>query len=138
MTFETAVEWVIRAIEVAGVAVLVTGCLVAVVAYARDVQRSDRIVAYKNLRGNIGRTILLGLEILIVADIVQTVAIDSTLESALALGLIVLVRTFLSFSLEIELEGVVPWRRQAVEREMAADATAAGTAGAASGGRTLD
>ena len=121
MTFETAVEWVIRAIEVAGVAVLVTGCLVAAVSYARDVQRSDRIVAYKNLRGNIGRTILLGLEILIVADIVLTVAIDSTLQSALALGLIVLVRTFLSFSLEIELDGVVPWRRQAVERQIAAE-----------------
>ena len=121
MTFETAVEWVIRAIEVAGVAVLVTGCLVAAVSYARDVQRSGRIVGYKNLRGNIGRTILLGLEILIVADIVLTVAIDSTLESALALGLIVLVRTFLSFSLEIELDGVVPWRRQAVERQIAAE-----------------
>ena len=119
MDFDTAVEWVIRAIEVAGVAVLVTGCLIAVVAYARDVQRTDRITAYKNLRGNIGRTILLGLEILIVADIVQTVAIDSTLQSAVALGVIVLVRTFLSFSLEIELDGVVPWRRQAVEREMA-------------------
>ena len=74
MTFETAVEWVIRAIELAGVAVLVSGCLVAAVAYARDLQRSDRIVAYKNLRGNIGRTILLGREILIVADIVLTVA----------------------------------------------------------------
>ena len=121
MTFETAVEWVIRAIELAGVAVLVSGCLVAAVAYARDLQRSDRIVAYKNLRGNIGRTILLGLEILIVADIVLTVAIDSTLQSALALGLIVLVRTFLSFSLEIELDGVVPWRRQAVERQIAAE-----------------
>ncbi len=124
MTFETAVEWVIRAIELAGVAVLVSGCLVAAVAYARDLQRSDRIVAYKNLRGNIGRTILLGLEILIVADIVLTVAIDSTLESALALGLIVLVRTFLSFSLEIELDGVVPWRRQAVERQIAAETAA--------------
>ena len=53
-----------------------------------------------------------------------TVAIDSTLESALALGLIVLVRTFLSFSLEIELDGVVPWRRQAVERQIAAETAA--------------
>ena len=60
-----------------------------------------------------GRAILLGLEILIVADIVQTVIIDPTVESALTLGLIVLVRTFLSFSLEIELDGVVPWRRRA-------------------------
>jgi hypothetical protein len=50
-----------------------------------------------------------------VADIVLTVAIDSTIQSAITLGVIVLVRTFLSFSLEIELEGVVPWRRRAVE-----------------------
>ncbi len=73
----------------------------------------DRTLAYERLRRDIGRTILLGLEVLIVADIVLTVAIDQTIESALTLGLIVLVRTFLSFSLEIELEGVVPWRRRA-------------------------
>ena len=58
-----------------------------------------------------GRAILLGLEILIIADIVQTITIDPTLESVITLGVLVLVRTFLSFSLEIELEGVVPWRR---------------------------
>ena len=57
------------------------------------------------------RAILLGLEVLIIADIVQTITIEPTAESALVLGVIVLVRTFLSFSLEIELEGVVPWRR---------------------------
>jgi uncharacterized membrane protein len=51
------------------------------------------------------------LEVLIIADIVQTITIEATLESAAVLGLIVLVRTFLSFSLEIELEGIVPWRR---------------------------
>ena len=67
--------------------------------------------AYESARRNVGRAILLGLEFLIIADIVQTITIDPTLESALALGLIVLVRTFLSFSLEIELEGIVPWRK---------------------------
>ena len=59
----------------------------------------------------VGRAILLGLEILIIADIVRTITIDPTLESVITLGVLVLVRTFLSFSLEIELEGVVPWRR---------------------------
>jgi hypothetical protein len=54
---------------------------------------------------------ILGLEVLIIADIVQTITIDPTLESAVALALIVVVRTFLSFSLEIELDGVVPWRK---------------------------
>jgi uncharacterized membrane protein len=57
--------------------------------------------------------VLLGLEVLIIADIVQTITIDPTVESALTLGIIVLVRTFLSFSLEIELAGVVPWHRVA-------------------------
>ncbi len=139
MTFESVVEWVIRAIEIAGVAVLVSGSLIALVTYARDLQQFDRIQAYTNMRQNIGRTILLGLEILIVADIVLTVAIDSTLQSAVALGVIVLVRTFLSFSLEIELDGVVPWRRRAAEREAAREAaldaaTSAGMAGGTTGG----
>ena len=65
---------------------------------------------YERARQHVGRSILLGLEVLIIADIVQTITIDPTLESALTLALIVLVRTFLSFSLEIELHGRVPWR----------------------------
>ena len=68
------------------------------------------MAAYERARRGVGRSVLLGLEILIIADIVKTITIDATLESALALGMIVLVRTFLSFSLEIELEGIVPWR----------------------------
>ena len=117
MTFEAVVEWVIRALEAAGVAVLVAGSLASLATYIRDVRRLDRARAYKNLRANVGRTILLGLEILIIADIVLTVAIDRTFESAVTLGVIVLVRTFLSFSLEIELDGVAPWRRRALEAE---------------------
>ena len=58
-----------------------------------------------------GRAILLGLEVLIIADIVLTITVDATLESALTLGLVVLVRTFLNFSLEIEIDGALPWRR---------------------------
>ena len=119
MNFDDVVEWVIRGFEAAGVLVLLIGSVASLVVYVGDLRRFDRVRAYKDLRANIGRTILLGLEILIIADIVLTVAIDSTLESAAALGLIVLVRTFLSFSLEIELDGVVPWRRRAVEREEA-------------------
>jgi uncharacterized membrane protein len=115
MSFEEALELVVQGFEVLGVGILVVGSIVALVEFARDRGRIDGTRAYARLRGNIGRTILLGLEVLIVADIVLTVAIDQTVESALNLGLIVLVRTFLSFSLEIELEGVVPWRRRAVE-----------------------
>ena len=124
MTFEDALDLVVRGFEAFGVGILVVGSLIGIVGYARDVRRMDRTKAYTRLRGNIGRTILLGLEVLIVADIVLTVAIDSTIESALTLGIIVLVRTFLSFSLEIELEGVVPWRRRAVETAAAAESGA--------------
>ncbi len=115
MTFEDGLDLVVRGFEAFGVGILVAGSIVSVVSYVRDLGRMDRQRAYVRLRGNIGRTILLGLEVLIVADIVLTVAIDSTIESAITLGVIVLVRTFLSFSLEIELDGVVPWHRHAIE-----------------------
>jgi uncharacterized membrane protein len=92
---------------------LVGGGLIALAAYARDGARGEPRPAYERLRQDLGRCILRGLEVLIIADIVLTVTIDQTIESALTLGLIVLVRTFLSFSLEIELEGTVPWRRAA-------------------------
>jgi len=116
VTFEEALDVAVRLFETAGVGILVLGGLVSVVAYARDLlDGRDRKLAYTALRHNLGRTILLGLEVLIVADIILTVAIDQTLESAATLGLIVLVRTFLSFSLDIEMDGVVPWRRRASE-----------------------
>ena len=114
LTFQEMLEAVVQGFELLGVGILVAGCVISLVTFVGDLGRADRTVAYTRLRGNIGRTILLGLEVLIVADIVLTVAIDSTVESAITLGVIVLVRTFLSFSLEIELEGVVPWRRRAV------------------------
>ena len=114
VTFQESLELVVKGFEVLGVGILVAGAIAALAGYARDVRQMDRTRAYVRLRGNIGRTILLGLEVLIVADIVLTVAINSTVESAITLGVIVLVRTFLSFSLEIELEGVVPWHRRAI------------------------
>jgi len=115
MGFDQFLETAEHVFEVAGVAILVVGGLVSLVVYARDLSRGHRRVAYVALRHNLGRTILLGLEVLIVADIILTVAIDQTLESAATLGLIVLVRTFLSFSLDIEMDGVAPWRRRASE-----------------------
>ena len=115
MDFEDVLDLAVRLFEAAGVGILVLGGLISVVVYARDLlDGRDRRPAYTALRHNLGRTILLGLEVLIVADIILTVAIDQTLESAATLGLIVLVRTFLSFSLDIEMDGVVPWRRRAV------------------------
>ena len=104
-------ELVVKAFEVSGVAILAIGSLVALVGAAVSVSRGGRRSAYEQARQDVGRAILLGLEVLIIADIVQTITIDPTLESTLTLALIVAVRTFLSISLEIELDGVVPWRK---------------------------
>ena len=67
--------------------------------------------SYDELRRNLGRSILLGLEVLIVADIVRTIIVDPTLEGVAVLGIIVVIRILLSFSLEVEIDGVWPWRR---------------------------
>lgn len=111
VTFEETMEQVVRGFELVGIGVLVAGSVFAFARFAVELVRGPGQQAYEGVRQAIGRAILLGLEILIIADIVQTITIDPTLESAVTLGLVVLVRTFLSFSLEIELEGVVPWRR---------------------------
>src|SRR5688572_10820272 len=111
MQFEEWMELAVKAFELAGVAILAIGSLVALVGAAMSVSRGERASAYERARQDVGRAILLGLEVLIIADIVQTITIDPTLTSALTLALIVAVRTFLSFSLEIELDGIVPWRK---------------------------
>ena len=123
MSLDEVLGYVVDVFELLGVGILVVGSVASFVEYGLDLRRTHRRTAYERLRVNIGRTILVGLEVLIVADIVLTVAIDQTIESALTLGLIVLVRTFLSFSLEIELEGVVPWRRRATRTAQAAVVT---------------
>ena len=116
-SFEETMENVVQGFEVAGVGVLVVGSVFAFARFVVDLFRGLRYAAYEGVRQNVGRAILLGLEILIIADIVQTITIDPTLESALTLGVIVLVRTFLSFSLEIELQGAVPWRRSSAKTD---------------------
>jgi len=113
MDFEDVMQLAVNAFEAVGVLVLVVGAAVAFAIGASDVRRG--VPAFQNVRRNLGRVILLGLEILIVADIITTITIDQTPESAITLGIVVLVRTFLSFSLEIELDGVVPWRRAALK-----------------------
>jgi len=117
MSFDGLMELVVRGFEIGGVLILVVGSVAAFVQAGMSYRKVGPRRAYEGARRNVGRAILLGLEFLIIADIVLTITVDPTLESALALGLIVLVRTFLSFSLEIELEGTLPWRRAALERE---------------------
>jgi uncharacterized membrane protein len=119
LSFDDVMETVVHGFEIGGVVILVVGSLAALVHAAVSYRRVGWAEAYELARRNVGRAILLGLEFLIIADIVLTITVDPTLDSALALGLIVLVRTFLSFSLEIELEGALPWRRAAAERSRA-------------------
>lgn len=113
MSFDELMELVVHGFEIGGVTILVVGSLAACAHAVWSARTTGAQQAYEAARRNVGRAILLGLEFLIIADIVLTITVDPTLESALALGLIVLVRTFLSFSLEVELEGTLPWRRAA-------------------------
>ena len=120
---DTALHWTATGIEVAGVAIIVAGALIATVAFLRRGPAAGWAQAYRRYRADLGRGILLGLELLVAADIICTVAATPTLQSMAVLGLIVLIRTFLSFSLEVEIEGRLPWR--AAEAEAARDRDAA-------------
>lgn len=123
MHYEEWMELVVKAFEIAGVAILTIGSIAALISAAIAIRRGERGSAYKHARRDIGRSVLLGLEVLIIADIVLTVTVDPTVESAVTLALIVLVRTFLSFSLEIELDGALPWRRREPAAESAASSS---------------
>ena len=111
-TFSHVMDHVAQGFEALGAAVLVAGIIwsfvLAVVAWRRSGQPAT---GYVVLRSAFGGTLLLGLEVLVAADLVRTVAVAPTLDNVLVLGLIVLIRTVLSFSLETEIEGVAPWRR---------------------------
>ena len=111
-TFTAVMESAARAFEALGALVLIVGVLwsvgLAAIAWRRTA--SGR-VAYRALRQAFGGTLLLALEVLVAADLIRTVAVAPTLENVLVLGLIVVIRILLSFSLEVEIEGVAPWRR---------------------------
>ncbi|MBS3848751.1 DUF1622 domain-containing protein [Devosia sp. BSSL-BM10] len=94
-------------IEAGGVLVIVIGIIVAAISFLRDPRRPT---AYRELRATLGRAILLGLELLVAADIINTVAIEPSLQTVGVLAGIVLIRTFLSLSLEVEIEGKWPWQ----------------------------
>lgn len=119
-SFTNVVEGVGLVIDGAGVLVIVLGLMVATGRFVLAGRRATD--PYRQLRQDIGRGILLGLELLVAADIIRTVAIDPTLESVLVLGLIVLIRTFLSMALQVELEGRWPWQRADVPGRQIKDA----------------
>ncbi len=106
-----AVHAIAEIVELGGVAMLVLTALAATALLLRDWHRAGTFTpAYKAYRRNLGRGILLGLEFLVIADIIGTVAVEPSFHNLGVLGLIVLIRTFLSFSLEVEIEGRLPWR----------------------------
>jgi uncharacterized membrane protein len=115
MTFAESMERVAELFEAAGAFVLLGGLFLSAGLAVRSLRRTgEGRVAYQVLRQSFGGVILFGLEILVAADLVRTIAVAPTLENVAILGLIVLIRTVLSFSLETEIEGVAPWRRAAV------------------------
>ena len=105
-------ELAARLLELAGIVAILASVFLATVRFGLDL-KGDPKVAYDRYRANLGRGILLGLELLVGADIISTVTAPLSWESVGLLGAIVLIRTFLSFSLETEIEGVAPWRRRA-------------------------
>ncbi|MDQ3481196.1 MAG: DUF1622 domain-containing protein [Actinomycetota bacterium] len=106
MSFEETAETVGKAIDGAGIAVIVIGILAATAIFLRRLTgKDDRSEAYTQYRQGIGRAILLGLELLVAADIIKTVAVSPTFRSAGVLAIIVAIRTFLSVTLQHELEG---------------------------------
>lgn len=111
------VETLARLLEFAGVAVILLGVLVATFWFLRQGRGGDWRDAYESYRANLGRGILLGLELLVGADIVMTITTELTPLSVGLLGAVVLIRTLLSFSLETEIEGCWPWQRARVRGE---------------------
>lgn len=113
---DRGVDWVASGIEVVGIAMIVVGALLATGLFLRQMLRGGIFAqAYRRYREDLGRAILLGLEFLVAADIIGTVAVDPTFQNLAVLGLIVLIRTFLSFTLEVEIQGRWPWQTHKTE-----------------------
>jgi len=108
VSYEQVVSDVVKVIEGVGGGIMIVGGVIAFGQYGRGVVNHEPD-AYTRLRENLGRVILLGLEVLIIADIIRTIVVDQSVESVAVLGLIVLIRIILSFSLEVEIDGMWPW-----------------------------
>ena len=108
------VDQLAKILELCGVGIIIAGIILATATFLREVSRArDWRSAYPAYRSDIGRGILLGLELLVGADIISTITSPLTFESVALLAAIVFIRTFLSFSLETEIEGCWPWQRAA-------------------------
>ncbi len=115
--FGFLLHWTTRTIEIAGIAVIVLGIAWATVRYLVQRASADGSGTFHSYRADVGRAILLGLEFLVAADIINTVAIEPTMQSVAVLAGIVIIRTFLSFSLEVEIEGRWPWQERRTDKK---------------------
>jgi len=118
MTFEETMENIAKGFEAVGVGVIVVGGLVAMVMGLKDFRNMNRF--FSDVRKDFGRPLILGLEILVAADIIKTITVEASLESVLVLGILVAVRIALSFSLDIEVDGILPWRRVETQAKLKA------------------
>lgn len=136
MELEPVFTGVAIVFEAIGALAMVVGFIIALVLGVRALGRGEGgQTAFSTLRNTLGGAILLGLEVLVAADLIRTITSKPSIEDALILGIIVLIRTVLSMSIQIEIEGVVPWRRallrsggQVIGDEVARDAAARTTA----------
>lgn len=113
MEFERIVEGVGKAVDGVGVAVIVLGVGWALLRYGIGLRpQIERTDAYRATRRSVGRAVLLGLEVLVAGDIIRTVAVSPSFTSVGILAIIVGIRTFLSFTLEMEISSRWPWQQQ--------------------------
>ncbi len=110
MTYDHWANDLVQGIEAVGVGIMVVGGSIAFVRYAFN-WAARQPTAYKQVRQALGRSLQLGLEVLIVADIVRTVVVEPTLSNVAVLGAIVTIRIVLSWSLDLEVNGTLPWQR---------------------------
>jgi uncharacterized membrane protein len=108
----TIIEWAALTIEILGASVIVAGVLRVAIMHGtiRYLFQLDKPGAYESYKHQMGRSLLLGLEFLVAGDVVRTVALEPTLNNVAVLGLLVLIRTFLGWSLAVEIEGRWPWQ----------------------------
>lgn len=120
-SFQHFIDSAGRAVDAVGVAAVIIGTLLAALFAASRLLRREGEV-YRKFRQFLGRSILLGLELLVAADIIRTVAVTPSMESVAVLAAIVLIRTFLSWSLELEITGRWPWQKRPEGAEAEPDA----------------
>ena len=104
------IEYAAKGIEISGIITIIIGTVLALIKFIFTLQ-NVKPRSYKILRQDLGKAILLGLEILVAGDIIGTVVTEPTMERVLVLAVIVLIRTFLSLSIEVEIEGKFPWQK---------------------------